>query len=79
MKGNTEKDYRYDAFISYRHLPLDMAVAVKLQTLLETYRPPKNLTNPKRKNNTRMFRGHTHLPTSVPLANHSRQASLYSC
>ena len=30
-----EQTYCYDAFISYRHLPLDKAVAVRLQELLE--------------------------------------------
>lgn len=36
-------DYKYKAFISYRHRPLDQKVAVELQKLLETYKPPKNL------------------------------------
>ena len=36
-----EERYTYDAFISYRHLPLDMAVAKRLQELLERYRPPR--------------------------------------
>ena len=31
-------DYHYDAFISYRHLPKDMAVADKLQKLLEKHK-----------------------------------------
>ncbi|HJB89114.1 MAG TPA: TIR domain-containing protein [Candidatus Blautia excrementigallinarum] len=78
MKGNTEKDYRYDAFISYRHLPLDMAVAVKLQTLLETYRPPKNLKNLKRKKINRIFRDQSELPTSGDLGNDIREALLDS-
>ena len=38
-----EERYTYDAFISYRHLPLDMAVAKRLQELLERYRPPRQL------------------------------------
>ena len=29
------KEYRYDAFISYRHLPADIAAAEKLEALLE--------------------------------------------
>lgn len=36
-------DYKYKAFISYRHRPLDQKVVVELQKLLETYKPPKNL------------------------------------
>ena len=30
-----EKEYFYDAFISYRHLPDDMKIAERLQRLLE--------------------------------------------
>ena len=43
MDDRKEKEYRYDALSSYRHLPLDMAVAQKLQTLLEAYRPPRRI------------------------------------
>ena len=35
--------YIYDAFISYRHLQLDKAVAKKLHTLLETYHIPADI------------------------------------
>ena len=31
---------RYDAFISYRHTPLDMEMAKKVHTGLETYHVP---------------------------------------
>lgn len=33
-------DYRYDAFISYRHILRDMAAAEALQKLLEKHRLP---------------------------------------
>ena len=62
MGDRREREYRYDAFISYRHLPLDMAVAVKLQSLLETYR----------------FRDQSELPTSGDLGSDIRQALLDS-
>lgn len=39
--GNGQ-NYLYDAFISYRHMPLDKAVAERLQVLLEGFRLPKN-------------------------------------
>ena len=78
MSERTERGYRYDAFISYRHLPLDMAVAVKLQTLLETYRPPKNLTGLKRSRIKRVFRDQSELPTSGDLGSDIRQALLDS-
>ena len=78
MDERTEREYRYDAFISYRHLPLDMAVAVKLQSLLETYRPPKNLTGLKRNRIKRVFRDQSELPTSGDLGSDIRQALLDS-
>ena len=78
MDDRKEKEYRYDAFISYRHLPLDMAVAQKLQTLLETYRPPKNLTGLKRNRIKRVFRDQSELPTSGDLGSDIRQALLDS-
>ena len=55
-----------------------MAVAVKLQTLLETYRPPKNLKNLKRKKINRIFRDQSELPTSGDLGNDIREALLDS-
>ena len=63
----------YDAFISYRHLPLDEAVAGRLQELLERYRPPKGIG----KKNTRIeriFLDKTELPTSGDLGNSLREA-----
>ena len=37
------KEYKYDAFISYRHCDLDKFVAENLHKALETYELPKNL------------------------------------
>lgn len=67
------KIYHYDAFISYRHKPLDKAVATKLHKLLETYVAPKNLKLGKRKL-TRVFRDQEELPTSSDLAHNIQEA-----
>ncbi len=61
----------YKAFISYRHLPLDRAVAVRLQTLLEGYRPPKGLSG---RRIGRIFRDQSELPTSGDLSADIRKA-----
>lgn len=60
------ENYRYKAFISYRHLPYDKAVATQLQRILEGYKPPA----PLRENGVshwRLFRDETELPTSSDL------------
>ena len=61
------KEYTYDAFISYRHLPEDIAVADKLQKFLERH---------KKKNgkHLRIFRDRTELPTSPNLGNQIQKA-----
>ena len=58
---------KYDAFISYRHLPHDKAVAKKLQTLLEHIRPPRGLECKNTTRITRIFRDESELPTSGDL------------
>ena len=58
---------RYDAFISYRHLPLDKAVAKRLQTLLERTRPPRGLVCRNTQRISRIFRDESELPTSGDL------------
>ena len=70
--------YRYDAFISYRHLPLDMAVAARLQELLESYRPPKNVEGLKQQRISRVFRDTSELPTSGDLGNDISDALKHS-
>ena len=59
-------DYKYKAFISYRHLEPDMQAAEKLQKLLEAYKPPKNLG--KTKENWRIFRDVSELQSSSDLS-----------
>ena len=60
--------YRYDAFISYRHLPLDRAAARWLHRAMETYRVPRALVRmgyPARL--ARVFRDEDELPASADL------------
>lgn len=64
-------DYKYKAFISYRHLKLDKAVAVKLQKLLESYRIPKNMGSQQK---WKIFRDESELPTSNDLSGDIRDA-----
>ena len=40
-----EKNYKYEAFISYRHCELDKYVAENLHKILETYELPKDVKN----------------------------------
>ncbi len=66
------KNYKYDAFISYRHISPDKAIADKLQKMLENYRPPKNVG--KKKDKWHIFRDETELPTSSNLGNDIKNA-----
>ena len=43
MYNEEEKNYKYDAFISYRHSELDQFVAEKIQKYLEEFKLPKNV------------------------------------
>lgn len=70
--------YSYDAFISYRHLPLDEAVATRLQELLERYRPPKGACGGNKARIHRIFRDNTELPTSGNLDTALNRALLSS-
>lgn len=74
QESENYKNYKYDAFISYRHLPLDKAVAVKLQALLENYRPPRQGRYANGGRIRRVFRDQSELPTSGDLGNDIRNA-----
>jgi WD40 repeat protein len=67
--GTTDETYRYDAFISYRHVEPDRRWAKWLHTALETYRVPKQLVQqrgvPARIE--RVFRDEEELPASADL------------
>lgn len=58
-------NYKYDAFITYRHLSPDKPIAEKLQKLLEGYVPPKGIGQKGRR--LHLFRDQTELPTSDDL------------
>lgn len=78
LHARPDQDCRYDAFLSYRHLPLDHAVAQRLQTLLENYRPPQNLPGLRHKRIRRIFRDQSELPTSSDLGADIQEALLSS-
>ena len=68
MKDN--KEYKFDAFISYRHCELDKFVAENLHKILEKYELPKNIKkklNIKNRTIKRVFRDQEELPLSSNL------------
>lgn len=65
-------EYKYKAFISYRHIAPDMQAAERLQKLLEAYKPPKSLG--KKKENWRIFRDVSELQSSNDLSEIIRNA-----
>ena len=36
-----EKSYKYDAFISYRHVEPDQSIAKQVHRMIESFNPPK--------------------------------------
>lgn len=65
-------EYKYKAFISYRHLEPDMQAAEKLQKLLENYKPPKNMAAKGEK--WRIFRDVSELQSSSDLSEDIKNA-----
>lgn len=62
-------NYKYDAFISYRHSELDKAVAERLHRQLETFKIPKSIAKILgKKRINRVFKDRDELPTSSNLA-----------
>ncbi|MCR4638720.1 TIR domain-containing protein [Ruminococcus sp.] len=59
-------EYKYKAFISYRHIEPDMQAAERLQKLLEAYKPPKSLGI--KKENWRIFRDVSEIQSSSDLS-----------
>ena len=51
-----DKQYKYDAFISYRHCELDKFVAEKIHKYLESFKLPKNIRNKKGLKRTKIQR-----------------------
>lgn len=77
VKGETmeSKEYLYDAFISYRHLPIDAWAAEKVHKTLETYRLPKKVARKFKKTEpVRIFRDKEELVSSGDLAAELRSA-----
>jgi tetratricopeptide (TPR) repeat protein len=73
--GGTADDFRYDAFISYRHAEMDKAIAERLHRALETYRVPGPLVRrglPRQIK--RVFRDREELPTSSNLSEDIQRA-----
>lgn len=58
----------YIAFISYRHMKLDMAVAKKIANLIEKYRVPKAIGNTNKRKLGVVFRDQDELPVSSDLS-----------
>jgi len=74
-----EAEYRYDAFISYRHQLVDRKWAKWLHGALETYRTPQRLVKmgiPRRLR--RVFRDEEELPTSATLTREIEKALVQS-
>lgn len=69
-----EIEYKYDAFISYRHVSPDKEIAERLQKKLESYNPPRALCNLKKRRGWHIFRDETELPTSSNLSNDIKNA-----
>lgn len=64
------KQYKYDAFISYRHTDLDKFAAENLHKKLEAFRLPRNLSKKKTEGRTRIsrvFRDKDELPLTSNL------------
>ncbi|NMD38841.1 MAG: TIR domain-containing protein [Christensenellaceae bacterium] len=62
------KQWHYEAFISYRHLPLDIAAARSIHAVVERFRVPKwTRTEGTAGKKRRAFRDQEELPTSADL------------
>ena len=51
-----EKKYKYDAFISYRHVEPDQSIAKQVHQMIETFKPPKEFYEDGKKPTFRVFR-----------------------
>lgn len=68
-------DYTYSAFISYRHLPTDIAAAKAVQRALETYRIPGDVQKKiGRKKLNRCFRDQDEMPLADDLGSSIEKA-----
>ena len=51
-----ETNYKYDAFISYRHVEPDQSIAKQIHQMIETFKPPKEFYKNGKKPTFRVFR-----------------------
>ncbi len=51
-----EKEYKFDAFISYRHVEPDQSIAKQLHRMIESFTPPKEFYKDGKKTSFRVFR-----------------------
>lgn len=63
MENNTEKKYKYIAFISYRHTKPDFEIAEKIHQMVENFKVPKELNEDGKYNEMRVFRDREELTT----------------
>lgn len=78
MENKDTKEYKYDAFISYRHAELDQFVAENLHKLLETFKVPRiaadSIKKQKKSKISRVFRDRDELPLSSNLSDNIQSA-----
>lgn len=72
MRGRTV--YKYKAFISYRHIPFDSAVAERVMRLIETFTPPRSMLRNGKFEKWRCFRDEEELPLSKNLGDDIHEA-----
>ena len=66
---SSEREYRFDAFISYCRSGVDRTVAQRLQRVLEGYKAPKGIGPEGRQRSIeRIFRDDTELAAAADLA-----------
>lgn len=69
-----EREFIYDAFVSYRYTNPDKFIAAKLQKLLEKYNPPASIESGIGSKRLHIFRDETELATSSNLSEEIRAA-----
>lgn len=78
MENKDTKEYKYDAFISYRHAKLDQFVAENLHKLLEMFKVPyiaaDSVKKQKKNKINRVFRDRDELPLSSNLSENIQNA-----
>ena len=78
MENKDTKEYKYDAFISYRHAELDQFVAENLHKLLETFKVPRiaadSIKKQKKNKINRVFRDRDELPLASSLSENIQNA-----